>query len=158
MKDKVNAIIANEKFLFLCCSLIILGIRLINLNELHGPIVMNDEAGYWSHAANIAGMNWTEVLGSWYSYGYSLLLAPLFLITHNMTILYRMAIVENALMGILSFWLTIKIIKEINCDSSSKAAIAYSFISCMYSSYMFQAQIGWSETYIYTWFLAGLYY
>lgn len=146
-----------EKTLFLVCVGCILTIRLWHLSELYGPFVMWDEAGYWSHAANLAGMSWTKVLTSWYSYGYSFLLAPLFCLTHDMVLLYRMAIVENAILGAVGFVLGIKIIEFIQPDCDRIAATVISFIAASYSAYTFQSQIAWSETFVYVFFWLVLY-
>lgn len=142
-----------EKILFILCAVVIFSVRLVHISELYGVIVMPDEAGYWSHAANMAGLSWEKLLGIWYSYGYSLLLAPLFFISHNMTTLYRIAVVENAILGVIGFILGIKIIKEIQPECGNKHAIAVSFVAASYSAYIFQSQIAWSETFLYTWFM-----
>ena len=143
--------------LFVLCVIAIAATRLIHMEDLVAPSILHDEAGYWSHAANLAGLNWKEVLWLWYSYGYSLLLTPLFWFTHNVTLLYRMAIVENILMAEAGFVLGILTIRKIEPDTESYQAIGFSMIASSYSAYMLQSQAAWSETLIYVCFLVVLY-
>ncbi|MCC8049990.1 MAG: hypothetical protein LIP10_04920 [Clostridiales bacterium] len=143
----------RERLVFLLLAVAICVMRLWYVRDLYAPIVYDDEVGYWSHAANLAGLSWTGVGTLWYSYGYSLLLMPLFLLTHNMGILYRLAIGENALLGVSSFWIGFHIILELDKDFDKLVAMFISFVAASYSAYIFQANIAWSETFVYTWFL-----
>lgn len=143
----------RERILFFFLIIVILLLRLWHISELNAPWIFEDEIMYWSHAANMAGLNWTEVGTLWYSYGYSLLLVPLFWITHNTAVLYRMAIVLNALMGAASFVLGYAIIREADKKIGRITAMLVSFAAACYSAYIFQSNIAWSETFIYTWFL-----
>ena len=146
----------KEKLVLMTAVIIILICRLWNISDLNGPIVFDDEAGYWGHAANLMGLPWNSVEGAWYSYGYSLLLCFLFTLSHNMGVLYRLAIGLNAIMGVVSFLLGISLINELEIRCGKIARILISFLAVMYSAYMFQAQIAWSETFLYTWFLVVL--
>ncbi|MCD7842779.1 MAG: hypothetical protein LUG56_09970, partial [Lachnospiraceae bacterium] len=74
----------RERLIFWLLAAAICVMRLWYIRELHAPFLLDDEIGYWSHAANLAGLSWTGTETLWYSYGYSLLLAPLFLVSHNM--------------------------------------------------------------------------
>lgn len=147
--------VKNKKEMAVCIGFVlaILVIRLWNIADLDVPIVFDDEVGYWSHAANLAGLSWTETEPAWYSYGYSLLLVPLFWITHNMSYLYRMAIVINAIMGIFCFVFAKYIVQEVDERCGNMTAMMISFTSVSYSAYIFQANVAWSESFIYMWFL-----
>lgn len=145
--------IRKETIMYILFVIAILIMRLWNISDLNGPILFDDEIGYWSHAANLAGLSWTEVVHSWYSYGYSILLMPLFWITHNMKILYRIAIVLNALMGAVAFALGKAIIQEIDEQCDEITSMVISFTAVCYSAYIFQSNIAWSETFVYTWFM-----
>lgn len=145
--------IRKETIMYILFVIAILIIRLWNISDLNAPFLFNDEAGYWSHAANLAGLPWTEVESLWYSYGYSILLVPLFWITHNMKILYRMAIVLNALMGVAGFALGKAIIRETDEQCDEITSMFISFTAACYSAYVFQSTIAWAETFVYTWFM-----
>ncbi|MCC8107030.1 MAG: hypothetical protein LIO99_13695 [Clostridiales bacterium] len=143
----------RELLVFWLLAAAICVMRLWHISELRAPIVYNDEIGYWSHAANLAGLFWTETESAWYSYGYSLLLVPLFWITHNMEILYRLAIGENVLLGVIGFWAGFRILRELDQDLNKIVAMFISFVAATYSAYVFQSNIAWTETFLYTWFL-----
>lgn len=147
--------IENAIFVFLC--LFVFGIRLWNIDELNGPYVFDDEAGYWSHAANLAGLSWTEVVSLWYSYGYSILLMPLFWVTHNMSIVYKLAIGLNAALGVGSFLLGIGIIDELDIQMKRIEKYLICFAATCYSGYIIQSNVAWSETFIYFLFLLAIY-
>lgn len=85
--------IRKEKIFYIFLMLMVFLIRIQNIADLNGPFIFYDEAGYWGHAANLAGLPWKEVVESWYSFGYSILLIPLFWISHDMAVLYRIAII-----------------------------------------------------------------
>lgn len=63
-----------------------------------------DEFGYWASAANTVGYDWSQVasLGSYYSFGYSLVLTPILWIFKGGVLAYRVAIVVNVLLQCVS--------------------------------------------------------
>ena len=68
-----------------------------------------DEMGYWGHAANMTGNTWAGVMNGmpWYACGYSFVLWPIFILQSDMSTMYRMTVILNAVLGIMSFlvWL-----------------------------------------------------
>ena len=152
----MKKMLMKEKLIFIASIMLILAARLYNISDLNAPCVFGDEAAYWSHAANLAGLPWTDVEHSWFSYGYSFLLVPLFFVTHNMSWLYRMAIVLNALMGVASFIIGIAIRREIDKEFNYSMTMLLSLTSASYSSYLMQSNVAWAETFLYMWFLFGV--
>lgn len=146
----------GAKVLFCIYLSIIIFVRLIHITDIQGPMIFYDEIGYWGHAANLAGLPWTKAEPAWYSYGYSLLLLPLFSITHNMEQLYQYSIIINVFLSIIGFCASIEIAKAIYPEGKLTFRITIAFIAACYSSYIFQSQIGWAETFIYVWFLIVL--
>lgn len=76
------------------------------ISKSYGFYFPADEFGYWSYAAKLAGYDWSDIasLGSYYSYGYSLILLPVFLIFKDGVIAYRAAMVVNiALLAVCFF-------------------------------------------------------
>lgn len=151
-KIKVSCI-KKEKVFYILLILMVFLMRLQNIADLNGPFIFYDEAGYWGHAANLVGLPWKEVVESWYSYGYSILLIPLFWISHDMAVLYRMAIILNAVMGVLTFTLGNAIILRIDAKCNHIISMLISFTATCYSAYLFHSDIAWAETFIYTWFM-----
>ena len=147
----------NEKTFFFIGFFFILFAGLIYIDKLNGPIIQPDELGYWSHAANILGFSWKNATHGWYSYGYSLLLIPVFFISQNMYFMYKLAIIENAILLILNYILGIKIIFELDDKIKNSVAIGISIISSCYSAYFFQCHLAWSEMFLYAFFMLTLY-
>ena len=76
------------------------------ISKSYGFYFPADEFGYWSYAAGLAGYDWSDIasLGSYYSYGYSLILLPVCLIFKDGVIAYRAAMVVNiALLAVCFF-------------------------------------------------------
>lgn len=137
----------SYKAIFLSCAVLLFFLSISNLSNLSQIFVLHDEFGYWYNAANLAGYDWTGIKGisPYYSYGYSLILVPLFHIFHSSTAMFRAAIIINGLLltgsyilsCICSFQLFKEIRREILC-------IFCFFISC-YGSFLFSVNITWGE-------------
>lgn len=140
----------KERCSFLFFAILILGIRLWYTAKMQGPFVFSDQVGYWGHAANLNALPWQNATGVWYSYGYSILLAPLYWISHDMGIMYKLALIINAFMGVISFVLGVAILRELEEKIDILTAEIISFSVSCYSAYLFQSYIGWPETLIYT--------
>ena len=149
---KVNEFMTEKKkniYILGFFFIVVFFLRIFYITRVKGPFVYADEMGYWGHAANLSGNTWSGVMNGmpWYAYGYSLLLVPIFYITTDIVSMYRIAIVLNALLGILSFGLVYKIIRKMKIDSinvTEAAVIAFTVTS--FSSYIFCSYIAWSET------------
>ena len=89
------------------CLLIIFSVGVWKCWELNRIYIIGDEFGYWANASYMAGLDWGSVasVNSYYSFGYSILLVPLFLIK-NTEIMYKAGICLNALILCGSFCLT----------------------------------------------------
>lgn len=78
-----------------------------NVIGSYGFVILSDEFGYWVYAAKLAGYDWSDIasLGSYYSYGYSALLFPIFVLCKNGIWAYRFAIGLNFLMLMAIFFM-----------------------------------------------------
>lgn len=148
----VNTIKKQYKpLLFLLFSIIIFISRIWYIRESNVLAIRNDEYGYWTHAALFTGHDWSDVFAghmNWYSYGYSLVLTPLFWFSHNLHLMYKTAIVLNGIFAVLSFVLCIRCAR-ILFPKAGHMLLVVSFMVCMYSSYITQGPIAWSETFLY---------
>lgn len=113
-------------------------------------MVLNDEFGYWSIGANIAGKDWSNLASQapYYSYGYSFLLAPLFLIFHNAEVMYKAAILMNMAMLVGIFLLAFRLAKKINQDIDERLLLLISFVITLYPSNIVQVHVAWTEIYL----------
>lgn len=82
-----------------------------SIQKLYGFSIYPDEFSYWAYAAAASGYDWSEVisLGSFYSYGYSILLFPVFLLCKNPVTAYRTAVALNFILLGLSYLLLVRI-------------------------------------------------
>lgn len=82
-----------------------------SIRKLYGFSVFPDEFSYWAYAAEAAGYDWSEVisLGSFYSYGYSILLLPVFILCKDPVTAYRAAVALNFILLGLSYMLLLEV-------------------------------------------------
>lgn len=85
---------------FLLFALLIFCLFQFNIYKVYGFSLYPDEFGYWASAAEMLGYDWTDTaaLGSYYSYGYGVLLAPILWFFHDCVMAYRAAIAMNVLL------------------------------------------------------------
>ena len=109
--------------------------------------ILDDEYGYWANAAYFSGLDWSATVSKipYYSYGYSLLLVPLFKIFNNTTTMYQVAVLLNGIMVSISFLLCYDIAKKVikNCDKI--VLLSISFLISMYSTYINYSHTTWNE-------------
>ena len=135
-------------------SIIILCICFGGLGGIYSFWAYPDEFGYWSPAARLSGYDWSQVtsIGSYYSYGYSLILYIIFNIFKNAVTAYRAAIFINFALSIAAVWLIYFFICSVrNIASESKAEGAAAIISAacvMYPAWSLYSQSTMSESLI----------
>lgn len=119
-----------------------------HIRELDQIIILNDEFGYWSVAAAMAGKNWGELILStpYYSYGYSIFLIPLFYLGFPSYVIYKAAIFLNVIIVILGYWISVICGKKFFPRMNKKVLIVIGFIINCYPNMLIQAQIAWTES------------
>lgn len=131
--------------LFLCIVCVI--IQCWNIQDLNMIYVTSDEMGYWGVAAYLAGFDWSPVISNiyYYSYGYSLLLTPLFHLFSDPTLIYQSAIVLNGVMMAAVIPLAYKIGERLFPSCQEWVLILSAFCVSLYSGYILQASINRNE-------------
>ncbi len=134
--------------LFLFFILLIIG--LFDLNKYFGPTTGVDDIGYWTEAYYFAYGESKNVASelSYYSFGYSLLLAPLVRIVKNGTYLYRSIIVLNTFLNSFSFLVLAKISDYTLRMISNRWRSILSFVAIMYVSNYTYSKIILSESFV----------
>lgn len=124
--------------------------RVFYITKVKGPFVWTDELGYWGHAANLTGNSWAGVMNgmAWYAFGYSLWLMPLFLITDQVLLMSRLAVLLNVVFSVLIFGLAVRVIRRLSDSSDPFFVGAAAFAATSYSALLFQSYITWGETLI----------
>lgn len=118
------------------------------VGECSNPIVYNDEMGYWTHAAEFAGLDWRGVSNSlaWYSYGYSFMLAPLMKLIPDTVLLYRASLVLNIVMQMLSYFMFVYILRNLFPKLEKLPASVAAAAGIFYTAYRLNAAIAFCET------------
>lgn len=126
-----------------------------NLCKSYGFVLFPDEFGYWAYSARLAGDDWSDIvsLGSYYSYGYSLILFPIFLLCKNAVTAYRAAIAVNFVLLGVCFFLCKKIIEKFG-QSSERRKAYYAAMAVCYPSWLFYGRTTLAEIVIVTLYIA----
>ena len=127
-----------------------------NISKSYGFVLFPDEFGYWAYAAMLAGYDWSDIvsLGSYYSYGYSLILFPIFVLCKNAVIAYRMAIAVNFILLGVCFFIWKKLIEKLFEHIGEKRKTFYAAIAVFYPSWLFYGRITLAEIVIVTLYAA----
>ena len=126
------------------------------VSQSYGFLLYPDEFGYWTYAAMLAGCDWSDVvsLGSYYSYGYSLILFPIFILCKNAVIAYRVAIVVNFFLLMICFLIWKKLAEKLFGEEKKEICIFYAATAVFYPSLLFYARTTLAEIVIVTLYAA----
>lgn len=139
----------KDRYLLIFFCTISFLLRIFYISKVRGPFVYTDELGYWGHAANLTGHNWAGVMNNmpWYAFGYSLLLAPFFLVAADAVLMYRMAVILNAVLGLFSLLIAYRLLCRMKAKSEELSeTVVWAFTAVSFSAYIFNSYIAWSET------------
>lgn len=128
--------------------LIIFCVHQYGLQKICGFTLYPDEFGYWASAADAVGYDWSEVasMGSYYSFGYSLILIPLLKFFHGGVTAYHTAITINMICMSMGMLLICKLMKAIFPNISDVKNILISGIAVMYPPWIFYMQMTLAES------------
>ena len=106
-----------------------------------------DEFGYWAPAAAILGYDWSEItgLGSYYSYGYSILLLPILFLFHGCVATYRAAVILNLLMQCAAIFLVYLILEELFPKETQAVRSIIATIAVLYPAWTFYVKTTMAE-------------
>lgn len=138
----------ENEILMTLCSIIIIAVCTFNLNKLYGPIIVADEVGFWGAGYLFNGINWNGVMGysPYYGWGYGLLLAILCKLPLDTIVMFRCAIVLNALLLVLCFFLAFRISDYVFPNIPKKIRIGICCAITLYSGYVYYSQTTYCET------------
>ncbi|MFO8090230.1 MAG: hypothetical protein R6U13_10370 [Desulfatiglandaceae bacterium] len=106
---------------------------LVNISYT-GPTVLNDEIGYLSNASLIAG--YVVDGASKYHAGYSFFLAPLFRLFSEPILIWKAAMILNALIWATSFLLLASILRKLAPEYTNKQIFHALLISALYPAWI----------------------
>lgn len=129
---------------------VIIAVHLLNINHLYSFVMSEDELGYWGNAAFLLGKDWGNTVSfcQYYSFGYSIFLMLIQCVPLQGLTMYRLAILANALFMagsfLISYFLFTRLMPEKNKILISVACMGMT----LYSAYICQSSIAWSECYL----------
>ena len=145
-------LIAHKEVLFQCVlAIVLISFGTYRISESTMPILLDDEYGYWSNSAFFTGDNWSSVTSKigYYSYGYSLLLAPIRLLAKQYDLAwsqaYQMAQLVNVFFLVMGFFLAIQLCKRYMKNLDPVVRSMACFAVMVYSSNLFYAHISFTE-------------
>lgn len=119
-----------------------------SIGKIYGFAILPDEFGYWSYAAAAAGYDWSGIvsLNSYYSYGYSVILLPVFLLFRDGLMAYRAAVIVNFVMlagiGLMLRYLAGRIFP----NGNRKLLSAFAAVAALYPTLLLYARTTMAET------------
>lgn len=122
--------------------LILFTIYRYGISRIYGMIEYPDEFGYWSSAAGILGWDWSQMAsrGSYYSFGYSLILLPFLKFCEDSITAYRMAVMVNFLLQACSLFLLKGIYRRIFTKQVEGEEMLPIGLAMLYPAWGFYAQ------------------
>ena len=139
--------IKKEHIFLIFIILIIFCVFQYGIQKICGFTMYPDEFGYWASAAEAVGYDWSEVasLGSYYSFGYSLLLIPLLKLFSGGVSAYRAAIAVNMILMCASVFLLCNIMNRMFPEIDKVKRVFVSGIAVFYPPWVFYMQMTLAE-------------
>ncbi len=137
----------REHIYFILIILIIFCVFQYGMQKICGFTLYPDEFGYWASAAAAVGYDWSEVasLGSYYSFGYSVILMPILKIFTNGVTAYRAALGVNMLLMCVSMLLLFDGTGRIFPDITRTKRMFMGGIAVLYPTWIFYMQMTLAE-------------
>lgn len=139
----------RRKYVYICISvLVIVILGLININRLVTISIIGDEFGYWLGGAFFSGIDWTDaaIRNAYYSWGYGVILTPLFKIFDSSVSMYQAAIVINIILLVFSFIVAYLCANKLLQEQCIEIKVLVSLATVLYVSNLFYTQVTMAET------------
>lgn len=119
----------------------------LKMGSIYGFLIFPDEFAYWAHAAYAAGYDWSDILslGSYFSYGYGVILLPIFLLCKDAVLAYRIAVGLNYVFLIAAYVLLTCTLRKMIPDKKMPVPL-FAAITIMVPWNLFYAQMTMTET------------
>jgi len=126
-----------------------------------GFLIFPDEYTYWSYAAAAAGNDWSAVtsLGLYFSFGYSLILIPVYFFFQNAVVAYSVVVGFNFILLLVSFVCLAKTCERMQRNQNVQMShqmsrkipvISFAAVAAFFPGHLFSAQMTMTETMILT--------
>lgn len=152
--QKGSMILHYKEYLFAIA--ILFAFWAFGIGSTYGFSIFPDEFAYWSYAARFAGYDWSDVnaLAPYYSYGYSLILIPIFAFCRDAVMAYRIAVSINFLLLFLALIALAGIVKRMVPDKKMPIALL-SVLTVLFPCNLFYTQMTLTEILIFALYIAA---
>lgn len=152
--QKGSMILHYKEYLFAIA--ILFAFWAFGIGSTYGFSIFPDEFAYWSYAARFAGYDWSDVnaLAPYYSYGYSLILIPIFAFCRDAVIAYRIAVSINFLLLFFALIALAGIVKRMVPDKKMPIAL-FSALTVLFPCNLFYTQMTLTEILIFALYIAA---
>ena len=149
MRFSEKKICIYKNIVVLICALGIFFYSIKNIEQLSIPYIIDDEFGYWSVGAWLAGYDWSGVTQwcGYYSYGYGFVLAIFIKAFNNMEIAYKCAICFNVALLLAIFFIVKTLVRKYYDGISFEAGIAISLLLTLVPVNLYHVNIAWPEVF-----------
>lgn len=115
--------------------------------RIFGFSLFPDEFGYWAPAAKALGWDWSDTvsLGSYYSFGYSLLLMPVLYFVKDSITAYRAAVGVNVALLAVGLILLCLLLEKLFTGMPRTRLVLTAGIAALYPVWIFYAQLTMAE-------------
>lgn len=117
-----------------------------SIGGIYGFEMLPDEFGYWSYAAGLSGYDWSDIVsvGSYYSFGYTLILYPIFRLCGDPVTAYRAAVAVNFVLMAAACLALTKLLVWIFGEEMQYAPLVAA-IAIFYPPWLFYARMTMTE-------------
>ncbi len=126
------------------------------IGSTYGFSIFPDEFAYWTYAASTTGYDWSDIvsLASYYSYGYSLILIPIFALFEDVVVAYRVAVSLNFIFLFIGFLTLTKTMKRMVSDERIPI-ILFSALPILMPCNLFYTQMTLTEVFLVSLYIAA---
>ena len=165
MKRRINCfqlhkeISVRDKCVFVATLLLIFSVYQFGIKQICGFTFYPDEFGYWASAAKMMGWDWSEIasLGSYYSFGYSVVLFPILYFAPNSIVAYQVAVFVNMLFMCMGFVLLCVISEKLFVKMPRTFRYLASGAAVLYPAWLFYMQTTMTEALLLSLFVLIVY-
>lgn len=149
--DKGCLSLLRENLLLVLGIVLVFSLSMYCIMGVFGFVAFPDEFGYWSVAGAILGYDWSEItsIGSYYSYGYGVILVIFLKLFKGATAAYRAAIILNALLQCISIPILYIILTDLFPTEQKNIRQIAAVISALYPAWVFYTQTTMAESLLY---------
>ncbi len=139
--------VKNEYLHVAVILLLIAGVYGYGISRIYGMSIYPDEFGYWASAASMLGWDWSQIasLGSYYSFGYSLILFPILKLTGDSIAAYRAAVTVNVVLLSTAFFLLARMARRLFPGLEKERGMLFAGIAVLYPAWLYYMQTTLSE-------------